>query len=49
MGLSRIQFYSVFIFISGLDDRTDDSVTKLVNDRGWKRLQHAGRQDWDSD
>ena len=39
MGLSRIHFYSLFIFISVLDDITDDTVTKLANDRGWKRLQ----------
>lgn len=38
MGLSRIHFYSLFIFISGLDGRTDDTVTKLASDGGWKRL-----------
>lgn len=39
MGLFRIYFYSLFIFISGLDYGTDDTVTKLVNDRGWERLR----------
>lgn len=43
MGLSRIHFYSLFIFISGLDDITDDTVTKLGNDRGWKRLPALGK------
>lgn len=32
MGLSRILFYSLFIFISGLDDITDDRVRKLADD-----------------
>lgn len=46
MGLSRISVYSPFIFINDLGDITDDTVTNLANDRGWKRLRalwKAGR------
>lgn len=32
-------FLFFFISISGLGDITDDTVTKLGNDRGWKRLR----------
>lgn len=45
MGLSRISVYSPFIFINDLGDITDDPVTNLANDRGWKRYERSGRQD----
>lgn len=48
MGLSRICFYSLFIFISGLNDRGDDMVTEPAADKGGSFFQPSGAQDCDS-
>lgn len=45
MGLSRICFYSLFIFISGLNDRRDDMVTEPAADRGGSCFKPSGLQD----
>lgn len=45
MGLSRICFYSLFIFIRDLNDISDDTVTEPAADRDGSCLKPSGAQD----